>query len=331
MIDSSDPDVLALQEVGPAEVLADLNEACAIDFDFRLTGTADDRGIRVALMSPRRLSHRRDMVDFPPGVLPVQCRDTEFDPATTSQTSRGVLSATVRSGGERVTVMTCHLKSKLISYPRPPGAPEGATFNPRDEGERFRYAGYAIARRSAEAMTCRAALDEVLTAPGDAVGEGPGTGRQTPVIFCGDLNDEPHGGDDADHPRAGRLGDRLPPGSGFQNGDSGDGWRMWNLAPLLTAPAYTRIYRGRGELIDHIFASHRLVNPTNLPTVDTVAVTPLPSMTDTPSRAPAVRPRRGGRHVHRVTPGAPPARGDPPDRHRGRMQYVLPMVEGAGR
>ena len=130
VIDLVGPDVLALQEVGPAEVLADLNEACAIDFDFRLTGTADSRGIRVALMSPRRLSHRRDMLDFPPGVLPVQCRDTEFDPATTSQTSRGVLSATVQSGGERVTIMTCHLKSKLISYPRPPGAPEGATFNP---------------------------------------------------------------------------------------------------------------------------------------------------------------------------------------------------------
>jgi hypothetical protein len=35
-------------------------------------------------------------------------------------------------------------------------------------------------------------------------------------------------------------------------------------------------------VIDHIFASHRLVNPTNLPKVGTVAVTPLPSMTDTP-------------------------------------------------
>ena len=282
VIDLVGPDVLALQEVGPAEVLADLNEACAIDFDFRLTGTADSRGIRVALMSPRRLSHRRDIANFPSGVLPVQCRDTEFDPATTSQTSRGVLSATVRAAGERVIVMTCHLKSKLISYPRPPSAPEGATFNPRDEGERFRYTGYAIARRSAEAMTCRAGLDAALTAPGDAVGEGPGTGRQIPLIFCGDLNDEPlaattqiihgPGGSEID----------FRPGSGFQTGDNGDGWRMWNLAPLLTAPAYTRIYRGRGELIDHIFASHRLVNPTNLPVVDTVAVTPLASMTDTP-------------------------------------------------
>jgi hypothetical protein len=53
-------------------VLAELKDACAIDFDFRLTGTADNRDIRVALMSPRRLSRRRDVHDFPPGVLPVQ-------------------------------------------------------------------------------------------------------------------------------------------------------------------------------------------------------------------------------------------------------------------
>jgi hypothetical protein len=35
------PDVLALQEVGPEQVLADLNAACSIDFDNRLTGTPD--------------------------------------------------------------------------------------------------------------------------------------------------------------------------------------------------------------------------------------------------------------------------------------------------
>jgi hypothetical protein len=59
---------------------------------------------------------------------------------------------------------------------------------------------------------------------------------------------------------------------------------MWNLYRLLPLEGsnYTRIYRGRGELIDHIFASHRLVNPANLPRVEIVAATPLPSMTDTP-------------------------------------------------
>ena len=39
----------------------------------------------------------------------------------------------------------------------------------------------------------------------------------------------------------------------------------------------------RGELIDHVFASHRLVNPDNIPAVQIVAASPLPSMTDDPT------------------------------------------------
>ena len=63
---------------------------------------------------------------------------------------------------------------------------------------------------------------------------------------------------------------------------------MWNLAPLLPAvdgeSAYTRRYRGRGELIDHIFASKALVNPDNKPICTTVrSIDPLPSMDDQPN------------------------------------------------
>src|SRR5215211_3134964 len=39
----------------------------------------------------------------------------------------------------------------------------------------------------------------------------------------------------------------------------------------------------RGELIDHVFASHRLVNPDDIPAVEIVAARPLPSMTDDPT------------------------------------------------
>ena len=48
-------------------------------------------------------------------------------------------------------------------------------------------------------------------------------------------------------------------------------------------PAYSRIYRGRGELIDHIFASHGLLDP--LPTAHTSypADMAMPSITDEPS------------------------------------------------
>ena len=61
---------------------------------------------------------------------------------------------------------------------------------------------------------------------------------------------------------------------------------MFNVAPLLPAgQRHTRIYKGRFELIDHIFGSHRLVNPDNLPAAGTVcSPDPLPSMGDQPHR-----------------------------------------------
>jgi endonuclease/exonuclease/phosphatase family metal-dependent hydrolase len=297
VIDEVEPDVLALQEVGPEQVLADLNGACRTDFSNRLVGIPDHCGIRVALLSPRRLTNRTDIQAFPAGVLPVQARDLVFDdPATpsneaqTAETSRGALSATLRAGGERVTVMVCHLKSKLISYERRRGVVAGSTFAPNNEGERLRYAGYALYRRTAEAMTCRAALDQALTGPGDQVGDGPGTGKNDPVVFMGDLNDEPLAA--STQIIQGPAGSEIDfrPGSGFRDGDRGDGYRLWNLYRLLPpdGPNHTRIYRGRGELIDHVFASHRLVNPDNIPAVEIVAATPLPSMDDDPSpRTPA--------------------------------------------
>ena len=160
--------------------------------------------------------------------------------------------------------MVAHLKSKLISYPRQPGVVSGSMFAPNDEGERLRYAGYALYRRTAEAMTCRAALDEVFAAVGDHPGEGAGTGQANPVIFCGDLNDEPLAATTQIIQGPGGSEIDFRPGSGFRTGDTGDGYRMWNLYRLLPSegPNYSRIYRGRGELIDHVFASHRLVNPT---------------------------------------------------------------------
>ena len=128
VINAVAPDVLALQEVGPEQVLADLNAACSVDFDNRLAGIPDARGIRVALLSPRLLSNRVDLTTYPLGVVPVQSRDLIFDDPATAENEalsdalgRGVLSAAVSAGGEQVTVMVAHLKSKLVSYARQPG------------------------------------------------------------------------------------------------------------------------------------------------------------------------------------------------------------------
>ena len=67
-----------------------------------------------------------------------------------------------------------------------------------------------------------------------------------------------------------------------------DGYRMWNLAPLLPTgpngePLSTRVNRGRGELIDHIFARHRPVTPDNTPkAAHPLTVDALPSMDGRP-------------------------------------------------
>jgi endonuclease/exonuclease/phosphatase family metal-dependent hydrolase len=285
VIDAVSPDVVALQEVGGAEEVADLATRCAADFDHQLTGLPDRRGIRVALMSTRRLSHRTDVEVLPGGVLPVQTADPDV---TSDRVGRGILAASVRAGGETVWIVACHLKSKLLSFP---GGPGGATrFSPRDEGERLRYAGYALFRRAAEAMTCRALLDTLLTAPGDAPGEGRGRGTELPVVFVGDLNDEPQAATTQILSGPGGSQIDFRGGSGFQRPDSSDGYRMWNLDRLLPPDGqnHSRVYRGHGELIDHILASQTLVNPHNLPKVGVVAATPLPSIEDVPEAAPDV-------------------------------------------
>jgi exonuclease III len=60
--------------------------------------------------------------------------------------------------------------------------------------------------------------------------------------------------------------------------------RLWNLAPRLVAlhpdRAFTRRFRDRGELIDHILVSHVLAHA--LDDVNTADVTP-PSVTENPT------------------------------------------------
>ena len=98
------------------------------------------------------------------------------------------------------------------------------------------------------------------------------------VVVLGDLNDEPQAATTQI-----LLG---PPGSelgtaGFDRPDHGDQMRLWNLAPKLPeGRQFTRRFRGRGELIDHILVSHILANA--LVDVDTADVT-LPSITENPA------------------------------------------------
>ncbi len=103
-------------------------------------------------------------------------------------------------------------------------------------------------------------------------------GQERAVIVLGDLNDVP-----AAATTQILLG---PPGSeidtvGFERPDQGDGSRLWNLAPMIPQERrYSRRFRGRGELIDHILTSHALVQ--RVEDVDTAVGEP-PSITENPA------------------------------------------------
>ena len=86
---------------------------------------------------------------------PVRLQD---DGTTTTQMGRGALRVRVERGA-RIDLITAHLKSKLLSFPN-------GRFSPRNEGERARYAGYALALRAAEAITLRAHATRLLDGQG---------------------------------------------------------------------------------------------------------------------------------------------------------------------
>jgi hypothetical protein len=68
------------------------------------------------------------------------------------------------------------------------------------------------------------------------------------VILAGDLNDEVDAATTQilNGPTGSEIGT-----VGFGRPDRGDGDRMFNLAPLIPEPQrYSRVYRGRQELID---------------------------------------------------------------------------------
>ena len=231
-----DPDVLAVQEV--------LNPTALKDLVGRLPGTwrtaladPDGRGIRVGFLSRAALTRLEQVTDFLPGLGPVQADDTG---RVLTGLGRPGLRARIRRDGWTIDVVSVHLKSKLLTFP-------DGRFTPRDEDERTRYAVYALHRRAAEAAGIRGYATGLLT-------EHPGAA----VVVAGDLNDEPqaattqilHG----------------PPGSevgtgGFGRPDAGDAQRLWNTAGLIEdAERWSRVYRGRRELIDHVFVSHALID-----------------------------------------------------------------------
>jgi hypothetical protein len=88
-----------------------------------------------------------------------------------------------------------------------------------------------------------------------------------PLIVVGDLNDGPEA--------ATTQILYGPPDQNLDRPDKGDPWRLVNLARFLPSPdsAFSRVYKRRGELIDHILASTAIARGNVHISIDTTHVT----------------------------------------------------------
>lgn len=243
VIEDLDPDVVALQEVGGEQPLQDLQQALGQSYPHRaLSGFPDARGIRVACLSKHPVEEQEDIVDFPPGPA-LDVHDLTADGGTEpiERMGRGALRVRVARAGMSVDVLTAHLKSKLLSFPRP----GGSSFTPRDEDERAQVAGIALMRRMAEAVTLRVRANALLQSP-----------DRNPLILLGDFNDVPEAQTSLilTGPPGSEIGTR-----GFDAPDKGDAARLFNTAPAIPQERrFSRVERGRPELLDQILASVEL-------------------------------------------------------------------------
>jgi endonuclease/exonuclease/phosphatase family metal-dependent hydrolase len=269
------PDVVALQEVGGEEPFHDLQQALGGTYPHQaISAFPDHRGIRVAFLSQHAIDEQMDLVDFPPGpALDIHDLTGTGDSVPIIRMSRGALRIRLTKDGLTVDLMTAHLKSKLLSFPRP----GGSSFTPHDETERAQVAGIALTRRMAEAVTLRIQTNGLLKG-----------NNRTPLLVMGDFNDVPEAQTS--------LILTGPPGSeigtlGFNRRDQADDVRLFNLAPRIPeARRFSRIHHGRGELLDQIFASEEFLpfdqnNHRRLPDVDSHIdfVAQLPSVGDNPN------------------------------------------------
>lgn len=284
VIQDADPDVIGLQEVGGEEPLLDLQLAMNNTYPNRIVSAFPDRrGIRVAFLTKHEITKVEDIADFAPGPA-TQVFNITADGSSVplNRMGRGALLVRVKKENVEVTVITAHLKSKLLTFKKAGG---GSSFSPQDENQRAQVAGIALHRRAAEAVTLRQRANLLLE-----------NTSNRPLVLTGDFNDVPEA-----QTSLLLLG---PPGSeletpGFNRPDKGDDARLFNLAPLIPQERrYSRVHHHRQELLDQILALEELFprdaeGDRTLPFVDSLVdfVERLPSIVDDPNlRADEVAP-----------------------------------------
>jgi endonuclease/exonuclease/phosphatase family metal-dependent hydrolase len=224
-------DVVALQEVGEVQQVERLvNDLADLGYGAPIVGTADRRGIRVALLSRLPIVwsqvHTHDKIPFP--------RFAEGDPDPFGERiplRRGIIHARVESPdlGE-VDVMTMHFKSNLPVAFRTADGRERPDTTPHERAE---SALRSLIQRAAEAIYVRGLVDGVFRASPDHA-----------VCVLGDLNDV-----------VDSLPVRILRGLGDPSKDM-----LSSCAELLPADQRYSCFHGQEKTqIDHVLVSERLL------------------------------------------------------------------------
>jgi predicted extracellular nuclease len=270
-----DPDVLGLQEIGDKAALQALNALLEDRYPHTYVAQSLNSRIRVGFLSKLTIEEHEEISELPAGGLPkVIGYISEENQREIVQMSRAAVRILVKPQPDLpVHIINAHFKSKLLTFTSPTGR---SRFETEDENERAQVAGLALLLRTAEAVAVRVKVNQLLEQnSGDA------------VIVLGDLNDTPSAA--TTQILQGPSGSEIDT-KGFDIPDKGDKMRLFNLAAEIKDEKrrYSRMYRGKKELIDHIFVSEELLpgKPRKRPTlVDSYleAIDSLPSIDDDPN------------------------------------------------
>ena len=144
------PDVLAVQEVGQPEALADLVDLLGGSWTAVLSEHPDARGIRVGFLSTVEPVSTAQVVDFPGGLRPIQKGDAATDSSAAMGRAAGSICEWTVQGTDW-DLLTVHLKSKLL---RAAGSPRRTRIS-GPGSVRTRCTGEPVKRPPSGAMPTR--------------------------------------------------------------------------------------------------------------------------------------------------------------------------------